>query len=129
MVITLENFELVKYYLFGSTKFLDFLLILMLIDIITGVSKAIKNKNLFSKSAFIGYLKKISIFAVIITSNLMDQMLNLSGMLADATLMFYVFYEITSILENSAELGLPVPKIIQDKLKVIEQDSSNGDEK
>lgn len=125
MVIT---FELVKVYLFGSLQFLDFLLVLMVIDVLTGICKAIKNKRLFSKTAFIGYLKKITILGVIITSNLMDQMLNLNGMLANATLFFYVFYEITSILENSAELGLPVPKIIKDKLKVIEQDSSkDGD--
>ena len=45
----LEHLEVVKMYLFGEVKFLHLLGLLMAIDIITGVFKAIKNGNLWSR--------------------------------------------------------------------------------
>lgn len=42
----LEHIEVARMYLFGPVKFLDFLMLLMALDILTGVFKAIKNGNL-----------------------------------------------------------------------------------
>jgi phage-related holin len=42
MWINIEELRIVHAYLFGSVKFLDLLAILMAVDIITGVFKAIK---------------------------------------------------------------------------------------
>ena len=115
----LEHLEVARLYLFGSVKFLDLLIVLMVIDIITGIFKAIKNHNLWSRKSLFGYARKILIFLVIITANVIDQILNLGGVLTVITVSFYLYNEGLSILENLAEIGVPVPAGLTEKLKVM----------
>ncbi|MBM0064915.1 phage holin family protein [Alkalicoccobacillus gibsonii] len=117
----LESLEVVKLYLFGNVSYLDLLLVLMLVDIVTGVFKAIKNKDLRSRSALFGYARKIAIFAIIIVANIVDTILDLNGMVATATVLFYMANEILSIVENSAHIGLKVPPVIMEKLRGFNQ--------
>ncbi|PTY75793.1 holin, partial [Heyndrickxia sporothermodurans] len=92
--------ELVRVYLFGTVKFLDLLAIAMLVDVITGIAKAWKEKTLRSRNALFGYARKIGIFGIIIAANIIDQILTLNGAVAYATVIFYIANEILSILEN-----------------------------
>lgn len=115
----LEHLEVARLYLFGPVKFLDLLIVLMVIDIITGIFKAIKNHNLWSRKSLFGYARKILIFLVIITANVIDQILNLGGVLTIITVSFYLYNEGLSILENLAEIGVPVPAGLTEKLKVM----------
>ena len=118
-IVHTGHLEVVHMYLFGGVKYLRFLLTLMGIDIITGVFKAIKNKNLWSRKAFFGYKRKVLVLLAIITSNIIDQILNLEGVLVFATMMFYIANEVLSITENFAELDVLVPPIWAEKLLVI----------
>ena len=118
--VDLEHLEVARLYLFGQVKFLDLLLLLMAIDIITGVLKAIKNHNLWSRKSLFGYARKLLILLVIIMANVVDQVLSLGGTLTLATVFFYLANEALSITENMAELGVLVPANIAEKLKVIE---------
>ncbi|MGN7309926.1 phage holin family protein [Alkalicoccobacillus gibsonii] len=113
----LESLEVVKLYLFGEVNYLNLLVILMLMDIVTGIMKAIKNKDLRSRSALFGYARKIAVFAIIIVANVIDVILDLNGMVATATVLFYMANEILSIIENAAHIGLKVPPVIQEKLR------------
>lgn len=115
-----EQLEVVHMYLFGGVKFLHLLLVLMLLDIISGIFKAIKNENLWSRKSLFGYSRKILVLIVIITANIIDQVLNLGGTLTFATVLFYIANEGLSIFENMAELGVLVPTNLAEKLKVIE---------
>ncbi|WZY01859.1 phage holin family protein [Bacillus sp. FSL W7-1360] len=108
-------------YLFGGVKFLDLLVVLMLVDIVTGIFKAIKNKNLRSATAWIGYARKIAVFGIIIVASVADRMLDLNGMVVTATVLFYIANEALSITENAAQIGLKVPEIITDKLKNLDE--------
>jgi len=119
--------EIVKIYLFGAVKFLDLLLIAMLIDIITGVLRAWKEKHLRSRNALFGYARKIGIFGIIIAANIIDKILGLNGAVAYATVIFYIANELLSILENCAQLGLKVPAILADKLQVIQKDKGDDE--
>ncbi|MDI2588029.1 phage holin family protein [Psychrobacillus sp. NEAU-3TGS] len=118
--INLEHLEVAHMYLFGGVKFLHFLMLLMLIDIITGIFKAIKNGNLWSRKSLFGYSRKLLVLLVIITANVIDQVLNLGGALTLATVWFYIANEGLSIVENMAELEVLVPTNLAEKLKVIE---------
>ncbi|MCM2674108.1 phage holin family protein [Alkalicoccobacillus plakortidis] len=117
----LESLEVAKFYLFGPVKFLDLLVVLMLVDVLTGIFKAIKNKDLRSRSALFGYARKIAIFAIIIVANIVDRILDLNGMVATATVLFYMANEILSITENAAHIGLKVPPVIMEKLRGFNQ--------
>lgn len=116
----LDYLEVAHLYLFGGVKFLHLLLLLMGLDIITGVFKAIKNGNLWSRKSLFGYARKLLILIVIITANIVDQVLSLSGTLTFATVLFYIANEALSIVENMAQLGVLVPQQLAEKLKVID---------
>lgn len=121
LYLNMESLEVAKLYLFGEVDYLSALVVLMLLDIITGVMKAIKNKDLRSRSALFGYARKIAVFAIIIVANIIDIILDLNGMVAKATVLFYMANEILSIIENAAHIGLKVPPVIQEKLRGFDQ--------
>lgn len=112
--------DVAHLYLFGGVKFLHLLLLLMGLDIVTGIFKAIKNGNLWSRKSLFGYARKILVLIVIIVANIIDQVLSLGGTLTFATVLFYIANEALSITENMAELEVLVPQNLAEKLKVIE---------
>ncbi|WP_371873356.1 holin family protein [Lysinibacillus sp. Ag94] len=119
----LDYLEVAHLYLFGGVKFLHLLLLLMGLDILTGIFKAIKNGNLWSRKSLFGYARKLLVLIVVITANIIDQVLSLNGTLTFATVLFYIANEALSIVENMAQLGVLVPQQLAEKLKVIENQS------
>jgi len=95
-------------------------LLLMALDIVTGVFEAIKNENLWSRRSLFGYARKILVLVVIILANVIDQILNLSGAVTYATVLFYIANEGLSIVENLAQVGVVVPTNLAKKLKYID---------
>ena len=118
--IELGFLDVAHLYLFGGVKFLHLLLLLMGLDIITGIFKALKNGNLWSGKSLFGYARKILVLIVIIVANIIDQVLSLGGTLTFATVLFYIANEALSITENMAELEVLIPQNLAEKLKVIE---------
>lgn len=118
--VNLSHLEVVHFYLFGGVKFLHLLILLMAMDIITGIFKGWKNHNLWTRKSLFGYARKMLVLIVIILANVVDQILGLSGAITYATVIFYIANEGLSIVENMAELGVLVPTSLAEKLKVIE---------
>lgn len=110
----------------GDLKLLYFLMVLMLIDIMTGLAKAFKNKNLWSRKSMYGFGRKILVFCIIILANIIDQILNLNSGLLMITIFYYIANEGLSIVENCAEMGILIPDEIGEKLKVI-RNNDKGD--
>lgn len=115
-----------KFIYAGDLKLLYFLMVLMLIDIMTGLAKAFKNKNLWSRKSMYGFGRKILVFCIIILSNIIDQILNLNSGLLMITIFYYIANEGLSIVENCAEMGILIPDEIGEKLKVI-RNNDKGD--
>ncbi|MDF0186122.1 phage holin family protein, partial [Staphylococcus pseudintermedius] len=103
-------------------KLLYFLMLLMALDVITGLAKAVKNKKLWSRKSMFGYARKMLIFCIVILANIIDQILNANGGIVMMTLFFYITNEGLSIVENCAEMGVLIPKQIAEKLAVIGND-------
>ena len=103
------------------------LVLLMLIDYITGIIKALSKKELSSKIGFSGILKKVGILSLVFVSVICESYL---GILAarEITVMFFAINEGVSILENVAELGIPVPEKLKSALLQI-RDSDNDNDK
>lgn len=118
--INLEHLEAARLYLFGDVKFLHLLLLLMALDIITGVFKAWKNENLWSRKSLFGYARKVLVLIVIIVANVVDQILGLGGAVTYATVLFYMVNECLSIFENVAQVGQVIPEHLTKKLKSID---------
>lgn len=107
------------FFYSGDLKLLYFLMILMAMDIITGLAKAFKNKNLWSRKSMYGFGRKILVFCIIILANIIDQILQLNNGLLMVTIFFYIANEGLSIIENCSEMGVLIPEAIGEKLKVI----------
>jgi toxin secretion/phage lysis holin len=122
--VNLSYLEAAHFYLFGGVKFLHLLLLLMALDIITGIFKAWKNQNLWSRKSLFGYARKLLVLVVIVVANVIDQILGLQGAVTYATVLFYIANEGLSIVENLAEVGVLVPANLAEKLKNIESGSS-----
>ncbi|MBE6051902.1 MAG: phage holin family protein [Clostridium sp.] len=104
-------------WLFGAWDMALIVLIsFMALDYITGLIKGWSNKTLSSHIASKGIARKSLIFIVLIVSVLLDRLLN-TGTWVFRTLVcyFYIANEGISILENCAELDLPIP----DKVKEV----------
>lgn len=118
------------YLYSGDIKFLYFLCLLMILDIVTGVARAIKFGNLLSRKSMFGFIKKILIFCIIILANIIDQILNLNGGLLIITILYYIANEGLSIVENCSAMDILIPKQIQEKLSIIknEEENKHGDD-
>ncbi len=88
---------------------LNTLLLFMLLDYILGVACGVFKKELSSKIAFRGILKKVAMLMVIAVGVSLDLIINAEGFLRGLVLFFYIGLEGISILENSATIGVPIP--------------------
>lgn len=112
---------------------LKVLLILMVIDMITGITSALMNKSTKTESGALnsyvtwkGIIKKIVTLLIICLAYQLDLALGTS-VIRDATVIFFVFNEGTSILENAGHIGIPLPSIIQKALDVLKEKSDNSE--
>lgn len=116
--------SLTLYLIGGFDILFRALLIMMVLDYITGVAKGFKNKNANSNRAYKGLRKKLLILVIIVAATQMDMILQGMG-IRPLVLMFYVATEFLSILENAAILGIPIPE----KLKLALEQCRDKDVK
>lgn len=97
----------------GLDSLLSTLIILMIIDYITGICKGIYKQELNSKFGIKGIIKKFGYLIIVVIATLFDKVVGDKAM-AIRTLMLYFFIanEAISILENWASMELPLPKKI-----------------
>lgn len=119
--VQLTDLDTIQTFFYaGDMKFIYFLILLMFVDIATGLAKAIKNGNLWSKKSMYGIGRKSMIFCIIILANVIDQIMGLQNGLLMMSVFYYISHEGLSIIENCAEMDVLVPEQIKDKLKVME---------
>ena len=96
----------------------------------TGVFRAGVERKLSSSIGFKGIAKKVMIFILVGAAHLLDVHVLPDGqdLIRTAVIFFYLANEGLSILENSTDLGLPVPEKFRDALKMLNQ-SANEEEK
>ncbi|PKJ57793.1 holin [Bacillus sp. SN32] len=126
LFINFETLDLARVYLFGGVKYLDLLLVLSIIDVLTGVIKAWKFKKLRSRSAWFGYVRKLLNFFAVILANVIDTVLNLNGVLTFGTVLFYIANEGLSITENLAQIDVKIPSTITDRLQTMENEKEQS---
>lgn len=106
----------VIYLIGGFDSLFRTLLIMMILDYITGVAKGFKNKNANSSRAYSGLKKKLIVLMIIVAASQMDMILQGMG-IRTLVLLFYVATEFLSILENAAILGIPIPAKLKSALE------------
>ncbi len=120
-------------FLFGGFDvLLCALIVLIILDYITGVIKAFKLKMVSSEIGFIGLLKKIVVVIVVVLSTVMQHVLKEAIPLREVVITFFICNEGISILENAAEF-IPIPTRLKKVLLQLrdstekEEDNNDGD--
>ena len=109
-------------YIGGFDGLLEALVIFIIADYVTGVFCAINEKKLSSAVGFKGILQKILIFLLVTIANIIDaRIIGSEHLLRTAVIFFYLSNEGISILENSARLGLPIPKKLTEILEQLKE--------
>lgn len=110
----------ISHLTLANVRFIDILIVFMAVDIIFGISVAVKcKKNLWSRKSLFGYARKMLVLVIIVVANVLDVMLQMEGVLVYGTVIFYIFNELLSIAENAAMLNIAIPKILYDSLYLL----------
>ena len=116
------------------------LIAMMTLDYVTGlmtgmmgVSSKTEGGKLSSRAAFDGLMRKIMIFLVVILSVLVDLPVQYGAgvtfnAVTGATCLWFIASEGVSVLENAAELGVPIPGILRKALELIQDSSGDAEE-
>lgn len=116
------------WFLGGCDGLLYALIAFVTIDYITGVMCAVIDHRLSSEVGFKGIFKKVLIFLLVGTANILDvQVIGTGCVLRTAVIFFYISNEGVSLLENAAYLGLPVPEKIKTVLEQLHDRSESED--
>ena len=108
----------------GWDALMKVLVVCMAVDYVTGVISAIKERRLSSKVGFVGILRKLTVFAVVVVAAQIDEALGLDAICRTAAVAFYTANEGISVLENAAAIGLPVPQKLVDLLGQLKNGGS-----
>ncbi|MCQ4922180.1 phage holin family protein [Tissierella carlieri] len=111
------------YLLGGHDSFLYALIAFVVIDYLTGVMLAIMKRRLSSAIGFKGIFKKVMVFLMVAIGHTIDAyLIKNGGAIRTAVIFFYISNEGISILENSANIGLPVPGKLKEILEQLKED-------
>ena len=123
-VITGAVVTIATYFLGGWDIAIQSLLVFIVVDYITGVLKAIYNKELNSEVGLKGIIKKVGYLLVVSISVLLDKIAGNTGAIRNIVIYFFVANEGLSILENWGNLGLPLPKQLTEALEQLKNNNS-----
>ncbi len=110
-------------YIFGAFDIMiRVLLVLMVIDYITGIIKGIYNRELSSYTGWRGLLKKCSTLCVVALANMAQLLLGDNVGIRDIVIVFYIANEGLSILENVAAVSAVIPESLKEVLLQLREE-------
>lgn len=111
------------YFLGGWDIALQVLILVVILDYISGVCKAIYNKKLNSEIGLKGIVRKIGYFIVVAVAVILDKVTGNTGAIRTLVIYFFVANEGISILENWGGMSLPLPQKLIDTLEQLKNDN------
>ena len=104
------------------------LLVAMVLDYISGLGKAWVTRTLSSRQGLVGILKKVWYLLVVCVGMVVDWVINmvLTGMGVTAwsscfvgllVIVWLIINELLSIIENTAQIGVPIPSFLRSLVK------------
>lgn len=100
--------------------------ICMVLDMITGVIKGFVMRDFSSRRMREGFVTKFGYIIVIVLATQFDRLMPQDmPLLRTIALWFYIFVESSSIVENLAQIGVPIPQAIVDRLSALKVKSGD----
>lgn len=130
---------------FHENKLIILFLFAVVIDVFFGFLRSIKQKKINSNIGISGCIRKAAMIATVVFLFFVDRIININFLfiipeewlkfigtekigLSELFAIFYMLFEILSILKNMSLLGIPVPKVskyLEDKLKYFTNEFKN----
>lgn len=104
-------------------------LIIMGIDVVTGVVTAWAKRTFNASIMRAGLAKKAGEIMILVIGELVSYGLMLPDVIMNCISFYIIFMEIMSILENADELGIPIPKFVRDVINNVDDKLQHGDKK
>ncbi|MCL2014399.1 MAG: phage holin family protein [Oscillospiraceae bacterium] len=122
-------------FLFGELNALfTALLVAIAIDFVAGIVKAIHNRRLSSNLCMRGVCKKVVMMSIVAAAHLTQQVTGDFAPVRNAVIGFFFVNEIISVIENAADMGIPVPEqltryllILKEKYKTVNTEKDDND--
>ena len=110
-------------WFFGSFDgSLKVLIVLVILDYITGITGAARNGELSSSKGFWGIINKVFIFSIVGIAHVIgNELLDHTIAVREAVIYFYAANEGFSIIENMDKLGIPIPKIVRNMFSMLKE--------
>lgn len=119
------------------------LIIVMIIDYITGMAQAYVSHTLNSRIGVVGIIKKISYITAVAVGIVADYLISsaltqvgidikINYCIGMIVTIWFIINELISVLENLAEIGIPLPNFlvsIVKRLKVVVENKTDEDKK
>lgn len=109
------------FILGGFDVAIQSLIIVVIIDYLTGIASAIYNKKLNSNVGLKGIIKKFAYFSGVALSVVIDNLLGQSGIIRTLVIYSLVANDGISILENLAEMNVKLPKKLLESLEQLKK--------
>ncbi|MDW0112199.1 phage holin family protein [Sporosarcina saromensis] len=108
------------------------LVFFMLLDVVTGLMRSWITKSWDSTIGFAGVVKKIGVFIMIGMAAAVEYMVMSVGQDPNSLIIlgvtsFFIVNEGLSVLENCAQMGLPIPAVLFNALEKMHRDPSGKD--
>lgn len=116
------------YYLGGLDNALQMLLMVMILDILTGIAKAIYNKQFNVMIGIKGIIIKFGYLIIVSVSFMLDKFMESNGMVRGAVIYLFVFNQVLSILQNWTDMGIKIPTILTDLLNKFKKNTGGDDD-
>ncbi|WP_324656819.1 phage holin family protein [Bacillus cereus] len=107
------------YFFGGWNELLNILLIMVIIDYVTGMIAAGYNGELKSKVGFKGISKKVVLFLLIGVATQLDIVFGINSTIHEATIFFFMGNELLSILENAGRIGIKLPAALTNAVEIL----------
>lgn len=110
--------------LWGSLPVIvQMLLIVMSLDVLSGITRAACNGRLSSRLSFKGMLRKSGVLICVGLAIIVEQYGGNLVPLGSMTAAFFVATEGMSVLENLKSMGVPLPRVLCDALDTMRKDA------
>ncbi len=108
-----------------NNQYLYVLLFFIMFDILTGTLKAFSNNTVYSKINKHGITNHITIFLFCMFFTWVFCIFDVNEY-SNILILFYIVSYGLSIIENIGKMGLPLPKWLSDKFKVLQDETNRG---
>ncbi len=118
------GFGAIAGYLLGEwSVMIHLLFILVIADWLTGWIAAWIRGELRSRIGYHGIARKVVIFLIVVVAHFIDVALGNLHYFQDAVIFFYLANELLSIIENVGRMGVPMPDVLRNAVKIFESRS------